>query len=277
MSMILSKETIRRLIKDVKNAMKTDLKNNGIYYIHHETDILTGYALILGPENTPYFGGFYFFSFCFPQNYPLQPPVVYFHTNGSNIRFNPNLYRDGKVCVSILNTWSGEQWSSCQSLSTVLLSLCTLFVSNPIYNEPYYSDLNTKHEPECIKYNEVISFANFDIAICDILDLKSHIHNEHNSWFVLFRNIIIENFIRNYDSMLIILKNKIQHFYPHYSLPIEVIPDNISSLNRSLHTHIYQMNYNINYIYIANRITKLHSDMTTNLNLNLKATDDQNP
>ncbi|VDQ10554.1 unnamed protein product [Trichobilharzia regenti] len=41
--------------------------------------------------------------------------MVEFRTTAKNtFRFNPNLYEDGKVCLSILNTWHGsaeERWN----------------------------------------------------------------------------------------------------------------------------------------------------------------------
>ena len=132
----ISKETITRLLKDVKQIMKNPLTENGIYYIHDDTDILKGYALIIGPSDTPYFGGNYFFEFTYPADYPHTPPAVKYWTNGNNVRFNPNLYVCGKVCVSLLNTWRGDQWTSCQSISTVLLTLCTLLCKDPLLNEP---------------------------------------------------------------------------------------------------------------------------------------------
>ena len=62
----LSKETIRRLLNDVKIIINTPLTDHGIYYSHDEDDIMKGYALIIGPSDTPYFGGFYFFELQFP-------------------------------------------------------------------------------------------------------------------------------------------------------------------------------------------------------------------
>ena len=55
----------------------------------------------------------------FTTDYPHSPPQVTYWTNGDNIRFNPNLYKCGKVCVSLLNTWRGDQWTSCQTISSV--------------------------------------------------------------------------------------------------------------------------------------------------------------
>ena len=54
------------------------------------------------------------------------------------MRFNPNLYHCGKVCLSLLGTWSGEAWNPASSnLSQVLISiLYFIFNENPYYNEP---------------------------------------------------------------------------------------------------------------------------------------------
>ena len=46
----------------------------------------------------------------YPTEYPFKPPKVTYKTNDGFTRFNPNLYKNGKVCISLLNTWQGEQW-----------------------------------------------------------------------------------------------------------------------------------------------------------------------
>ena len=89
-NVIISKQTITRLVQDVKQMIKNanDLSNNGIYYVHDEEDMLKGYALIIGPEDTPYFGGFYFFEIHYPSDYPHTPPKVIFKTKSYEKRFN---------------------------------------------------------------------------------------------------------------------------------------------------------------------------------------------
>ena len=70
-------------------------------------------ALITGPVNTPYAYGCFFFDVYFPSTYPDIPPLVKFLTTGdARVRFNPNLYNDGKVCLSLLGTWHGAEESS---------------------------------------------------------------------------------------------------------------------------------------------------------------------
>jgi len=194
MSAFISKETITRLLKDVRHIMKNPLIENGIYYIHDDVDIMKGYALIIGPSETPYFGGNYFFQFIYPNDYPHSPPKVKYCTNGNNIRFNPNLYTCGKVCVSLLNTWRGDQWTSCQSISTVLLTLCTLLCKDPLLNEPGVNNLN----PDLNNYNEIIEFTNLDIAICSILQKKEGIYLP---FFDNFFPYMKENFLKNYDKL----------------------------------------------------------------------------
>lgn len=195
MTTFIGKDTISRLLKDVKHIMKNPLTENGIYYIHDDTDIMKGYALIIGPSDTPYFGGNYFFEFNYPSDYPHSPPKVTYCTNGNNIRFNPNLYVCGKVCVSLLNTWRGDQWTSCQSISTVLLTLCTLLSKDPLLNEPGVG----KNHHDMNKYNEIIEYSNINIAVCDIVRKKSGIFLP---FFDNFYPFIKENFLKNYDKLL---------------------------------------------------------------------------
>jgi hypothetical protein len=50
------------------------------------------------------------------------------------------MYREGKVCLSILGTWQGPEWASTMRLSTVLVTLQSLMDTNPIVHEPGYSN-----------------------------------------------------------------------------------------------------------------------------------------
>ncbi|XP_053375851.1 baculoviral IAP repeat-containing protein 6-like isoform X2 [Mercenaria mercenaria] len=101
-------------------------------------------VLITGPEDTPYANGCFEFDVYFPQDYPNAPPYINLETTGNHtVRFNPNLYNDGKVCLSVLNTWHGrpeEKWSSqTSSFLQVLVSIQSLIlVCEPYFNEPGY-------------------------------------------------------------------------------------------------------------------------------------------
>jgi len=161
----VTKDTLRRIVSDIKDLQKNPLSAHGIYYEHDETDVLKGRALIIGPADTPYADGFYLFRFQFPPNYPHAPPKVEFCTGDGHTRFNPNLYRTGKVCLSILNTWKGEPWSGCQTISSVLLAICTVLNAEPLLNEP--GVLKTHRDYET--YNEIIKYKNIEVAMFAML------------------------------------------------------------------------------------------------------------
>ncbi|TFK28765.1 ubiquitin conjugating enzyme family protein [Coprinopsis marcescibilis] len=96
-------------------------------------------ALIIGPEGTPYQNGCFLFDIFLGPSYNQSPPnVKYMTTNGGKYRFNPNLYADGKVCLSLLGTWSGPGWISGKStLLQVLISIQSMILcEEPYLNEP---------------------------------------------------------------------------------------------------------------------------------------------
>ena len=191
----IPRDTIKRLIKDVRGIIKNPLVSNGIYYKHHDENMMRGYALIIGPEDTVYADGYYFFEIDYPVDYPYRPPKVTFKTNQDRIRFHPNLYSSGKVCLSMLNTWRGEQWTSCQTISSILLTMCTLFTKNPLLNEP---GVDIGH-PDINKYNDIIEHKNIEIAILNIVTKHPSLYLPT---FDLFRDVVLEKFIENKERIL---------------------------------------------------------------------------
>ncbi|XP_050883056.1 putative ubiquitin-conjugating enzyme E2 38 isoform X2 [Lathyrus oleraceus] len=116
-------------------------------------------AVIIGAEGTPYHNGLFFFDIFFPSGYPNVPPNVHYHSGG--LRLNPNLYNCGKVCLSLLNTWSGttkERWTKgVSTMLQVLVSIQGLILNTmPYYNEPGYESLRgtPNGETQARQYNQ---------------------------------------------------------------------------------------------------------------------------
>lgn len=185
----MTSRSIKRIMIDYNEIIKDPL--DGIHYNHDETNALKGYALIIGPEGTPYEYGYYLFEFTFPENYPFSPPTLKFITYDGITRFNPNLYTNGKVCLSILNTWSGEKWSSCQSIRSILLTLRTLILNDsPLLNEPKL----TKEHSSYSDYNTLIEYKNVEISILKYLE-KTNLPYE----FHCFYPIMVESYLKHYQ------------------------------------------------------------------------------
>ncbi|KAK3809579.1 MAG: hypothetical protein J3Q66DRAFT_354282 [Benniella sp.] len=98
-------------------------------------------VLIQGPDHTPYRNALFMFDFKLTNQFPSQPPIAFFHSwTGGVGRINPNLYEDGNVCLSLLNTWHGkdqtETWTPSSSILQLLISIQGLvLVPEPYYNE----------------------------------------------------------------------------------------------------------------------------------------------
>ncbi|XP_010158066.1 PREDICTED: ubiquitin-conjugating enzyme E2 G2 [Eurypyga helias] len=88
-------------------------------------------ALIMGPEDTCFEYGVFPAILSFPLDYPLSPPKMRFTCE----MFHPNIYPDGRVCISILHApgddpmgyeSSAERWSPVQSVEKILLSVVSM-------------------------------------------------------------------------------------------------------------------------------------------------------
>ena len=145
-------------------------------------------VLISGPADlndrsreTPYALGLFEFHVFIPPDYPSVPPLVNLQTTGDGmVRFNPNLYSDGKVCLSLLGTWHGEGWTvptagqplSGSTILQVLVSIQSIImVSKPYFNEPGYADEEgtPAGEERSREYNENIRLAAMRFAMRDTL------------------------------------------------------------------------------------------------------------
>ncbi|KAL1660626.1 hypothetical protein GGF50DRAFT_106202 [Schizophyllum commune] len=117
--------------------------HSSIFLRVDETRVDVIKALITGPEGTPYYNGCYCFDIFLGATYNQSPPSVkYMTTGGGQYRFNPNLYADGKVCLSLLGTWSGPGWVAGKStLLQVLISIQSMILCDePYLNEPGWAN-----------------------------------------------------------------------------------------------------------------------------------------
>ncbi|VDK45596.1 unnamed protein product [Cylicostephanus goldi] len=187
------RERTKRIAKELAsmpNALPLNASNSIFVCVDEgRCDIIK--VLISGPDDTPYANGLFEFDVFFPTSYPYSPPKCAFLTTGAgNVRFNPNLYNDGKICLSILGTWEGrpeEKWSSYCSLMQVLVSIQGLiFVKHPYFNEPGFEKYQgtEKGDDYSRKYNLQIEHATLNYAIRDQLKNPSE----------YFKKVILRHF-----------------------------------------------------------------------------------
>jgi ubiquitin-protein ligase len=146
----------------------------GVYYNVDESDITKGTVMIVGPrypgQNTsdirsakyPYEECLFFFNIGYPATYPSVSPHMAFLNSaiGENIRFHPNLYQQfagdakssGKVCLSILGTWTGPGWSPTMNIESTLSTVQSIIGADPVHNEPGFEGL-LPTDPRLVSYN----------------------------------------------------------------------------------------------------------------------------
>ena len=224
---------IKRILSDLAKLHKSNISEHGIYYHYDEEDVFNMRAMMVGPEGTPYFGGAYFFDIKFPKTYPLQPPLVLTMTQGNKTRFNPNLYTSGKVCLSMLNTWSGPGWTPCNSIESVLLSIqAMVLVKDPLKNEPGYE---TASKTTLDSYSSIIRYENVRVSMINM-------YNKPPIGFEIFRTDFLKEFNNRYPKIMEIIKK--------YSSSQDGVKINST----------YSMSRNIDYKSLIPKLEKIYTE-----------------
>jgi len=146
---------LKRAKADVEELQGKLYSDMWVYYKVDETTLTRGTACIFGPPGTPYEDCPMLYEINLPSEFPFDPPQVLFKTYDGLTRFHPNMYRDGKVCLSILHTWNGPRWASTMRISTVLVTLQSLLDESPIRHEPGYEHGRDEVSYAYSKYIEV--------------------------------------------------------------------------------------------------------------------------
>lgn len=132
----MSLPSARRVARELASIQAEGVAPS-VYIAARGGDLTTLDALLVGPPDTPYDGAMFYFRIKVPPEYPMKPPDLRFMgTEGGSLRIHPQLYANGKVCLSILGTWRGPEWSPSLSLRIVLLSIQSLLNEEPLRCEP---------------------------------------------------------------------------------------------------------------------------------------------
>jgi hypothetical protein len=149
---------------------------------------------------------------------------------------HPNLYKKGKVCMSILNSWAGDSWTGCQSIASVLLSIRSILSDNALTNEPGISIKN----PEVPLYNEIIRYKNISIAIVEVLTRPAYLRQ-----FPELIDIAKQEFIDNFDAKKLNLTNSISAY-------------NTSKYPNIISTNAYAIKCHVQYDKLIEDLDKLY-------------------
>ena len=134
---------------------------DGVSIDFNEDNIKQWNIIILGPRDTSYEGGIFKATITFPNNFPLYPPEFKF----INPPYHPNIYEDGRVCISILHPpgddeWgyekAEERWRPIHTVNSILISIISL-LSSPNDESPANIDAAKLWREDKVKFQEKIN------------------------------------------------------------------------------------------------------------------------
>ena len=221
----------KRLLKELKNLMLQQSRNllDNDYIIYYEdSNINKIHALIKGPKESIYKHKFLRFLFEIQEDYPHSPPIVTFIKNDES-RIHPILYENGRVCLTVLNTWpsNNEGWSSSMTIENILLTILSFLDYTPYIHEPggkddstytIYSEYQTWNTCliKYIEYPDLLPeiFINYIYEyiyenIYDILKKLYTLEKKYNIDYYYTKCFYIEYYILNYTEIL----NNIRKIY----------------------------------------------------------------
>jgi ubiquitin-conjugating enzyme E2 G1 len=118
-------------------------------------------VLLVGPPESPFEGGIFKCQFTFSKDYPNKAPEFKFLSNIPH----PNIYPDGKVCISILHEgkdeWGyediSERWNPSHSVNSVLMSILSM-LPNPNFESPANVDISVMWKNKWDEYKKMIYY-----------------------------------------------------------------------------------------------------------------------
>mmetsp|Transcript_98329 Transcript_98329/g.120450 ORF Transcript_98329/g.120450 Transcript_98329/m.120450 type:complete len:221 (-) Transcript_98329:217-879(-) len=148
------------LAKQLKELQKS---SDGFSVGLKDDDNLYEWELIVeGPSDTLYEGGYFSATLTFPPDFPSKPPKMVFTTPGF---WHPNVYKDGKVCISILheakedafNTQESmdEKWRPILSVEAIIISVLSM-LSEPNFSSPANIDASVEWKKSPDQYKRRI-------------------------------------------------------------------------------------------------------------------------
>jgi len=142
----MSTQAVARLQKELKDLIKNPVEGFKVELVD-EASLFEWRVYFAGPPDTPFDGGIFKALMNFPEDYPNSPPKMKIVSDF----WHPNIYPDGKVCISILHTpdpmnpeeKEEETWRPILTVESVLVSVCSMF-ADPNFSSPANVDASVE-------------------------------------------------------------------------------------------------------------------------------------
>nr|POE99501.1 putative ubiquitin-conjugating enzyme e2 23 [Quercus suber] len=142
---------LKRTAKEHKILRTAGNLPSGVFVRTWESRLDLLRFLLIGPSDTPYSDAPFIVDVWLPPQFPTEPPKTFFHSwagepgLGGIGRVNPNLYEDGKICLSLLGTWEGNKGEGWNASRSTLLQVIVSLLGLVLVREPYFNEAGYEH------------------------------------------------------------------------------------------------------------------------------------
>lgn len=218
----------KRIVKDIQllENNKDELHNRGIYWHVDEKNMHNIWFLVIPKHKqdnelvSPYTGGFFVFKLSIPDEFPIEPPKIEFYPQQSMCRLHPNYYQNGKICLSVVNSWGEPDWTPSMSLMSLANILEERLNEQSMRFEPGFEKLDRSKIKDS---NMCIEYAVLYVAVLDVLLGK---YKEYD----VFKDVIHAYWMQNKNAY-------IERLQKHAA----EIP--VKQVKQLLYAHSYVINY----------------------------------
>lgn len=149
--------SLKRLYSELKDIRK---EPNNLYSVGPcENNFYKWEIILFGPPNTIFENAIIEAYIEFSNDYPNKAPEFRF----TSPMFHPNVYPDGKVCISILHEGVdetnyeklSERWNPSQSVNSIIISIISMIIS-PNLDSPANVDASKLWKNNYDEYSQII-------------------------------------------------------------------------------------------------------------------------
>jgi len=154
----MSTQAVARLQKELKELTKNPVEGFKVELVD-DANLFEWRVYIQGPPGTDFESGIFKAIMTFPEDYPNSPPGMKFISD----IWHPNVYPDGRVCISILHLpdpmneqeREEETWRPIQTVESILVSV-TSMLSDPNFSSPANVDASVELRKKPEEYKKRI-------------------------------------------------------------------------------------------------------------------------
>lgn len=223
---------LKRVAREIKLLSESEVLGK-IFDFHSNEDFTLDIIVYGDADSGCYSNVPFYFKLKFPDNYPFTPPELKF-VNLNGIRFHPNFYVEGKVCLTILGTWGTQasgpvrSYSPITTVESIIISISSMIHNNPIIEEPG-QDKHAATSGPSKAYHLAAKYASLDNGLRYISD-KINIPKDLKCKLVKYLEDHRDVYLKTVGDLTGVSPQNVSYFHGHFKIDPDRLMKQLSLL-----------------------------------------------